>query len=257
LQQPQPCSPRSMYSLATALGIRDVKEDALKDIQSKLSVSNILQELNSSFSVSHEAVMKMEIDFLHKNITGKHPKLLTDYIQSMASGESPFFPAALSLIFDGLVGRIFPKQYSFTFGPGNFPRGRSVTTPTLSQPSSRASASASPFNFNANSPITPTVAGPSTFTPAPTFVSRPPVPSPTAAPSSTPIKQKALKCIRCSEHARLGQLYGGLHCPRCPDTGKNGTGVKGRPYMCCSGCNQFRTKPVDYCSRAKCNAKFL
>lgn len=173
----------------------------------------------------------------------------------MASGESPFFPAALSLIFDGLVGRIFPKQYQFTFGLSSFPGGQSVTTPTPFQPSSWTSTTASPSTSNANSFTT--VAQPSITTLAPSSVSILPIPGPTTAPSITPVNQRALKCIRCREHAGLGQLHDGLHCPRCPDTGKNGTGVRGRPYMCCSGCNQFRTKPVDYCSRAKCNAKFL
>ena len=203
--------------------------------------------------------MEMEIDFLHKNITGNNPKLLTDYIQSMASGESPFFPAALSLIFDGLVGRIFPKQYQFTFAPSNFPGGQSFTTPTPFQPSSWTSASAPAFTFNANSPITPTVAEPSTLTPASPFVSRPPVPTPTTALSNTsvPVERKELKCVRCCGNARVGQLYDGLFCPQCPGNGKNGKGVKGRPYMRCWGCPQLRTTRIDHCTKAKCNAKFL
>ena len=63
----QRCSPRSMYSLTTAvgvvygsivaspdrvekLGIQKIKADALKDIQSKLTTSNVAQELFSSFA---------------------------------------------------------------------------------------------------------------------------------------------------------------------------------------------------------------
>ena len=203
--------------------------------------------------------MEMEIDFLHKNITGNNPKLLTDYIQSIASGESPFFPAALSLIFDGLVGRIFPKQYQFTFGPSNFSGGQGVTTPTPFQPSSWTPATASSSTSNANSSITPTVVGPSAFTSASPYVSRPSVPSPTAAPSSTPdpVERKELKCARCRRKALLGQLYDNLHCPWCSEDGKNGRGVKGRPYMRCWECTHLRTTRIDHCTKAKCNAKFL
>ena len=60
------CSPRSMYSLATTvglpavswsvvligqkLGIEDIKECALKDIKSKLTTTNVVQELFTSFA---------------------------------------------------------------------------------------------------------------------------------------------------------------------------------------------------------------
>ncbi|KAF9779859.1 hypothetical protein BJ322DRAFT_1113175 [Thelephora terrestris] len=142
------CSPRSAYSLATTLGIVGIKEVASKDIQSQLSASNIMQELFSSFSVSNEAIMEMEIDFLHNNVIEKNPKLLTDYIRSMASGESPFFPTALSLVYDGLVGKTFSKQHTFTFGSNSFPGAQSVTTPTPLQPSTWTSTTASSSTSN-------------------------------------------------------------------------------------------------------------
>jgi hypothetical protein len=66
VQQQRCCSPRSMYSLAAAvstfygtsplvltcwkLGINKIKEDALQDIRSKLSASNIAQELFTPFA---------------------------------------------------------------------------------------------------------------------------------------------------------------------------------------------------------------
>jgi hypothetical protein len=66
-QWQQRCSPRSMYSLSTAvgifyefivpsshrfkkLGIEKIKEDALKDIRSKLTTSNVAQELFTTFA---------------------------------------------------------------------------------------------------------------------------------------------------------------------------------------------------------------
>jgi len=67
VQRPRSCSPRSAYSLtksvdisfariipsadtAGKLGIKNLEEDALKSIQSKLTTSNITQELFSSFA---------------------------------------------------------------------------------------------------------------------------------------------------------------------------------------------------------------
>ena len=76
--------------------------------------------------------MQMEIDFLLENITEKSSELLTDYIKSVESGASPFFPTTLSLVYDGLVGKSFPNRYPLTSGPRTLPSGQGVTTPTPS-----------------------------------------------------------------------------------------------------------------------------
>ena len=49
----------------------------------------------------------MEIEFLHRIIPGTAFKLVTDYVQSAASGGSPFFPRTLSLVYDKLAERTF------------------------------------------------------------------------------------------------------------------------------------------------------
>ena len=51
----------------------------------------------------HTAVMEMEIEFFYKN-SKKNPKLLIDHIQKMKSGEAPFFPTTLGLVYDKLFG---------------------------------------------------------------------------------------------------------------------------------------------------------
>jgi hypothetical protein len=61
-------------------------------------------------SFSHEAVMEMEIEFLHKNLVEKDPKLLIDHIQSVASGEASFFPNVLSSVYGKLFEKSFPKN---------------------------------------------------------------------------------------------------------------------------------------------------
>jgi hypothetical protein len=51
----------------------------------------------------------MEVQFLHERFTEKDPKLLVDHIRRMASGEAPFFPTTLSLVYGKLVEKAFPK----------------------------------------------------------------------------------------------------------------------------------------------------
>ena len=72
----------------------------------------------------------MEIQFLHKNLTEKDPKLLMDHIKKMASREAPFFATTLSLVFDKLVEKTSPRPVpsGFSFG------GSSGTSVTASSP---------------------------------------------------------------------------------------------------------------------------
>ena len=66
--------------------------------------------------------MEMEIEFLHKTISGTAFKLVMDYIQSAASGESPFFPKTLSLVYDKLAERSFPGKSLFSYSqPSSVP----------------------------------------------------------------------------------------------------------------------------------------
>lgn len=66
--------------------------------------------LNSWTSFSHKAVFDMEIQFFHERFSEKDPKLLIDHIQRMASGEAPFFSATLSLVYQKLAEKVFPKH---------------------------------------------------------------------------------------------------------------------------------------------------
>ena len=59
-------------------------------------------------SRSHTVVMEMEIEFFYKNCR-KNPKLLIDHIQKMKSGDAPFFPTTLGLVYDKLFGDPLPQ----------------------------------------------------------------------------------------------------------------------------------------------------
>ena len=159
----------------------------------------------------------MEIDAFCQEFAKKDPKLLMDYVQSAASGEVLFFPVTLSLVYDKLAGTVFPKDSPSNPDYKRPPEGQTVTTPNPSLVSSVASV-----------PALPPTGGPTT-------------------PPSTHTRWGFLKCDRCHRFPQLGQLYDGLHCPWCPETGRNGFGVRGRPFMACSECNRLRMARVDKC----------
>jgi len=75
---------------------------------------------------SHKEILDMEIQFLHENFTEKDFRSLMDHIQSMASGEAPFFATTLSLVYGGLIRKAFSKHAPLGSGLG----GQSVATPT-------------------------------------------------------------------------------------------------------------------------------
>ena len=70
-------------------------------------------------SFSHKVVFDMEIEFFHERFTEKDPELLIDHIERMASGEAPFFPTMLSLVYDRLVEKTFPKHVPSSLAPSS------------------------------------------------------------------------------------------------------------------------------------------
>jgi hypothetical protein len=81
----------------------------------------------------------MEIQFFHERFTEKDPELLVDHIGRMASGEAPFIPATLSLVYDKLVESAFPKHIPSVLDPGSpIPRAPASTS-TVASPSTPSS----------------------------------------------------------------------------------------------------------------------
>ncbi|KAI6137906.1 hypothetical protein BKA82DRAFT_4163769 [Pisolithus tinctorius] len=67
--KPRPqCSPKSMYSLATKLGIDKLRDQAFASIRSNVDENNLLQELASSFTGRYPAVLELELDLLAEEI---------------------------------------------------------------------------------------------------------------------------------------------------------------------------------------------
>lgn len=51
--------------------------------------------------------MDVEVDFFLENFTGKEPGLLKDHALKMSSGEAPFFPTTLGLLYAKLAEKVF------------------------------------------------------------------------------------------------------------------------------------------------------
>ena len=181
----------------------------------------------------------MEIQLLHENFTENDPKLLTEQIQRMASGEAPFFATALSLVYDKLVEKAFAQPIPSSSGLGKSAEVQSVADPC---PPLQASTSIS------------SVPSTSTSGDAPSSSPQAPAPDldPEPAPSSTSPSLVWLRCPQCGEPARMEDLHDGLRCPECPPR----SAKKGRPYMQCSLCSAARVTLRDDCARKVCRVRF-
>ena len=105
----------------------------------------------------------MEIRFLRETFTEKDSKLLMDHVQRMASGEAPFFPKTLSLVYYKLAKKPFQKHTPSGFGPDYPAGGQRLTNPTSALQGSTSTPSiTSPPTPNVASSCTSNVVSPST-----------------------------------------------------------------------------------------------
>ena len=182
--------------------------------------------------------MDMEIEFLYKNFTERNPKFLMDHIQRMASGEAPFFPATLSLIYDKLVERtfVYPVTPSSSGPVKSVETGdQGITDTPTAQVQDPTTSVNSPSTTNAHLPPTQ-----QTIDPGPEL-------------EPIPLGAVWLRCFQCNRHVRLRNLYEGLRCPMCPSRSIK----QGKPFMRCPSCNLIRTVCRDTCVRNACQARFV
>ena len=106
--------------------------------------------------------MEVEVEFLHKSFPGKDPKLLTDHMRRVASGEASFFPNILSLVYDMLIEKSFPNDAPSDSGTTQIRANQNATT--------SAPFETCDFGFTPSTPLNP----------------RPTTGSPTPGPSTTP-----------------------------------------------------------------------
>ena len=253
VEQERVCSPRSMYSLATAVGVPygyiALGADVLKAwdphhqggcteghpietfshkhrtrtvyfLRCKVGIHRFFRSfLHAWTSFSHQVVTDMEIRFLHENFTEKDPKLLMEHIQRMAAGKAPFFAPTLRLVYKKLIEKSFARPVPSGSGSGK----------------SAEVESAADFYYSFQRSISI------------------PSDSPTPTPGDAVATELTwLQCNRCRGIARLAELYGGMRCPQCPSK----RGLKGPPLMQCSICRVMRIVRTDTCLEITCGARF-
>ena len=183
-------------------------------------------------SSSHTAVIDLEVQFLLENFTEKDPKFLMEHIQRMASGETPFLPSTLSLVYDKLIEKVFVRSTATGAGPGK-PAGTGGQSVKELAPSTQASNPTSSIKPFPTSPLAPSTQQ--------------------AEPELVPPGAVWLECFQCGERARLRDLFDGLRCPLCPSRSLQ----KGRPFMQCPSCNLVRGVRRETCDRNACQARFV
>jgi len=171
----------------------------------------------------------MELRFFHERAAEMDPKLLIDCIQRT---DAAFFPTALSLVYDKLVETELTKHTRFDPGPGGCTKGDSPIHPT-------PPPSTSAYNIPSSSAVNTIASSSNLQAPARTY-------------GRVPSIMPRLKCHRCGQVARSGDLREGLYCPQCPRRGK-----KARPLMQCTSCDTVRTTIRDDCEKKVCRKRFL
>ncbi|KAG2064576.1 hypothetical protein BDR04DRAFT_1162411 [Suillus decipiens] len=113
LNEPPPCSPKSMYRLALKIKHDELQTKALAAIRSSLTGHNVLQELSSSLTSRFPAILDMEIEILFQNIVT--PTVMKDFpilIQRIASADLPHGADILTKLHERMLRQHYPRALS-------------------------------------------------------------------------------------------------------------------------------------------------
>ncbi|KAJ7660832.1 hypothetical protein DFH06DRAFT_1193409 [Mycena polygramma] len=99
------CSPKSMYRLADKLGLEELQALALASISSRLSESNILEEVFSSFTSVYPVIQELEVGVLTSNFSDKAAEGLKEMTQKICDGEKPYCAETLFKIIQKMGGK--------------------------------------------------------------------------------------------------------------------------------------------------------
>jgi len=111
MPQPPQCSPKSMYRLADKYDLKGLRELAKKDIKSKLSEDNILDELFSDFTSRYSEILELEIQHVKENdgIRAKIMEALPLWLAKVSAGELPNSADVLLSLFRSLSTATQPQ----------------------------------------------------------------------------------------------------------------------------------------------------
>ncbi|KAJ7751881.1 hypothetical protein DFH07DRAFT_523520 [Mycena maculata] len=82
------CSAKSMYRLADAFGLTDLKALALESLRSRLSVENIVDETFSSFTSCYPEIQDIEVELLIQHLPHLTEKI-KDVLKDVCDGARP------------------------------------------------------------------------------------------------------------------------------------------------------------------------
>ncbi|KAF9785359.1 hypothetical protein BJ322DRAFT_826989 [Thelephora terrestris] len=107
--KPPPCSPKAIYSLATALWNPALRNLAFEDIRSKIADANVVTELFSSHASRKPDITRMECELLYDKFNNEASTAKgVELIESMIGGNSAHRSGALKLgLRRGLSGTVF------------------------------------------------------------------------------------------------------------------------------------------------------
>jgi len=95
---PPPCSPKSIYTLASLLGIQPLCDSAFADIKSKVTLDNVVDETFSWVTASQEKIMEMQCDLLISNFRDpKTIRLVKENIGRISDGSLSHCTSPLKL----------------------------------------------------------------------------------------------------------------------------------------------------------------
>jgi hypothetical protein len=99
-----PCSPKSMYRLATKLGLDDLKNLAFKSIRAGLSKNNILNEAFSEFTSRYPPILEMEVNILSEHFNSPEvSKAFPAKFKGVTEGKLPHSSTILTSLFQKLA----------------------------------------------------------------------------------------------------------------------------------------------------------
>ncbi|KAF9785369.1 hypothetical protein BJ322DRAFT_1108808 [Thelephora terrestris] len=93
---PPPCSPKVIYSLAVTLDIRPLRDLALKEIRSRITSTNVVNEFFAGPMSRLTEVMKMQYELLRDKFNNQDTNAsAVDLIKSIADGTRAHHGSAL------------------------------------------------------------------------------------------------------------------------------------------------------------------
>ncbi|KAI0342154.1 hypothetical protein BDW22DRAFT_1429642 [Trametopsis cervina] len=95
------CSPKSMYRLATKLGLEHLRQKAFQAIEQSLSKENIVKELFSDFTWRYPEILVMQTNVFYKHsCEAMVQKEMSETFQEIALGRLPHSSIVLSSLFN-------------------------------------------------------------------------------------------------------------------------------------------------------------